>query len=161
MDWRRWLGREEKKSELDAEIEAHLALAAADARAHGVDDAAAENQARREFGNVALVKDVTRQAWGWVWLERVQQDLKYALRQMRKSRGFAIAVVGTLALGIGAATAMFTVVDHVLLRPLPYADVSRLVEISGGADRHEYEQSPYLDVQQWRQWSRSFDVIAF
>src|SRR5271165_508472 len=161
MSFWRWLGGEKKKSELDAEIEAHLSMAAADGRARGLDESVAEREARREFGNVALVKDVTRQAWGWVWLERVQQDLKYALRQMRKSKGFAIAVVGTLALGIGAATAMFTVVDRVLLRPLPYAHAGRLVEISGGADRHEYEQSPYLDVQQWREWSRSFNGIAF
>src|SRR5271170_5647858 len=97
--WRKWLGARRKnpetgKLELDAEIEAHLAMAAADGRERGLDDSAAERKARREFGNVALVKDVTRESWGWLWLERVQQDLKYALRQMRKSKDFAIAVIG-------------------------------------------------------------------
>ena len=167
MSWWRWFGSrrgdpEADKLELDAEIEAHLAMAAADARSRGLDDATAQREAQREFGNVALVKDVTREAWGWVWLERVQQDLKYALRQMSKSKGFAIAVIGTLALGIGAATAMFTVVDHVLLRPLPYADVSRLVEIyenSGSGD--DRSPSTYLDIAAWREQAKSFDEIAF
>ena len=92
MSWWRWFGSrrgdpEADKLELDAEIEAHLAMAAADARSRGLDDATAQREAQREFGNVALVKDVTREAWGWVWLERVQQDLKYALRQMAQIEG--------------------------------------------------------------------------
>ena len=165
--WRRWFSAKAKHSEaekedLDAEIEAHLAMAAADKRARGLDDAAAQEGARREFGNVALVKDVTREAWGWLWLERVQQDWRYALRQMRKSPGFAASVIGTLALGIGAATAMFTVVDHVMLRPLPYAQASRLVEIyessGNGEDRTD---PPYLDIAAWREQTKSFESIAF
>ncbi|HEX3472944.1 MAG TPA: ABC transporter permease, partial [Silvibacterium sp.] len=166
MSWR-WLwpkgkDSEADKLELDAEIEAHLAMAAADARARGLDDAAAQREARRDFGNVALVKDVTREAWGWVWLERIQQDLKYALRQMRKSKGFAIAVVGTLALGIGAATAMFTVVDDVMLKPLPYRSAGRIVEIDEGADlTMRMNDAPYLDIAAWREQTKSFESIAF
>jgi hypothetical protein len=123
---------ETQKSELDEEIAAHLALAAADKRDRGADAASAQQQAQREFGNPALVKDITREAWGWLWVERLQQDFKYALRQMRKSPGFAAAVIGTLALGIAAATSMFTVVDRVLLRPLPYPHPSQLFEIREG-----------------------------
>jgi predicted permease len=150
-----WFHGEEQKHELDAEIAAHLALSAADKRERGAGGEAARQEAQREFGNMALVKDVTAQAWGWVWVERLLQDLKYALRQLRKSPGFAAAVIGTLALGIGAATAMFTVVDRVLLRPLPYHEPGRLVAVDAGY------VAPYLDIAAWREESRSFEGIAF
>jgi hypothetical protein len=71
----------------------------------------------RDFGSVALVQDVTREASGLLWLERLGRDFLYSLRQIRRSPAFAATVIGTLALGIGAAAAMFTIVDHVLLRP--------------------------------------------
>jgi hypothetical protein len=130
--WQRLFRSDRNKEDLDAEIAAHLAMSAADKRERGADSEAAQKQAWQEFGNVALVKDVTRQAWGWVWVERLRQDLKYALRQLQKSPGFAAAVIGTLALGIAATAAMFTVVDHVLLQPLPYRHASRLVSIGEG-----------------------------
>ena len=160
---RGWFQRnsEADKQELDAEIEAHLRMAAADAREHGMNDTEAEQRARQEFGNVALVKDVTREKWGWMWLERLRQDLRYALRQMNKSWGFAAAVIGTLALGMGAATAMFTVVDRVMLRPLPYARAGRLLQIHEGTKADVEIQPTYLDIEEWRKWSRGFDGIAF
>lgn len=156
----KFLRPERRKFDLDEEIAAHLALAAADKQEQGVDAEAAQHEARHEFGNVALVKDITREAWGWVWLERLLQDARYALRQMRKSPGFAAAVIGTLALGIAAATTMFTVVDHVLLRPLPYPHASRLVDISEGSTRNDYAFVPYLDLAAWRSHSHSFKGIA-
>jgi predicted permease len=153
---------EDRKADLDAEIEAHLAMAAADHRERGKDAAAARSEASREFGNVALVKEVTREAWGWIWLERLQQDLRYALRQIRRSPGFAAAVIGTLALGIAATAAMFTVVDHVLLQPPPYKHAGRLVEIhEGGIGESEYFAAPYLDIAAWRDQLHSFEAIAF
>jgi predicted permease len=159
----RWFrsNSETNKRDLDAEIEAHVRMAAADARERGLDAAEAERQARREFGNEALVKDVTREAWGWLSLERLHQDFRYALRQMRKSWGFAAAVIGTLALGMGAATAMFTVIDRVLLRPLPYAQASRLVEVHEGMKADVKIGPTFLDIQEWRKWSQGFDGIAF
>ena len=163
---RRWLGSgqgspEARKRELDAEIEAHLALAAADARERGLDEEVARAEAQREFGNPALVKDMTREAWGWMWLERLGQDFRYALRQMRKSPGFAATVIGTLALGIAAPTAMFTVVDRVLLRPLPYAQAGQLVEIYENGSREPHVDPTYPDLEEWRKWSGSFKNIAF
>src|SRR6185437_7796723 len=149
MSFLRFLHPERRKSDLDDEIAAHLALAAADKREQGADAETAQHEARRQFGNIALVKDVTREAWGWVRLERLLQDARYALRQMRNSPGFATAVIGTLALGIAAATTMFTVVDHVLLRPLPYPNASQLVEIHEGAPSRPI-WPPYLDVAAWR-----------
>src|ERR1700679_323680 len=102
--WSRIFRPERVKSDLDAEIASHLALAAADNRDRGLPPEAARQAAEREFGNAALVKDVVRRIWGWIWLESLHQDIKYALRQLRRSRGFSAVVIATLAFGIGAAT---------------------------------------------------------
>src|ERR1700728_5471270 len=127
-----WQGFGPQKSDLDEEIATHLRMAIADRVARG--ESAEESRAapEQEMGNLPLAKDVTREMWGWVRMERLVQDFKYALRQMRRSPGFAATVIGTLALGIGAAAAMFTVVDHVLLRPVSYRDAGRLVTILVG-----------------------------
>lgn len=159
-----WLPKwfERRKDELDEEIRAHLAMDAADRMDRGVTRAEAEAEARREFGNVALVRDVTESFWRWRRLERFTGHMRYALRALRRSPGFSITVIATLAVGVGAACAMFTVVDRVLLRPVPYVDANRLVEIGersrGGAAFHE---SPYLDIQQWQQRSPSLEEVAF
>ena len=86
--WSRIFRPEQAKKDLDAEFESHLALAAADKRDRGATTEAARREAEREFGNAALVKDVTRRMWGWVWLESLQHDLKSAGRQLRRSRAF-------------------------------------------------------------------------
>jgi hypothetical protein len=122
--------RDEADAELDEELRAHFAMAVADriARGESPDDALAA--ARRDFGNVTHVKEVTREMWGAVWLERLQQDLRFALRSLRRSPGFAIVAVLTLALGIGVNSAMFGVMHGVLLRALPYPSAERLFVIS-------------------------------
>jgi predicted permease len=118
-----------EKSDLDAEIQSHLAMAAADKRASGVDEETAARLARREFGNVALVKDVTRELHGWVWLERLGQDFRFAMRQISRTPGFSFAVILTLALGIGVNTAVFSMVNGFMLRPLPYPDADRIASL--------------------------------
>ncbi len=160
MGW--WRGFGVRKAELDAEIEAHKRMAVVDRVARGESEAEARVQVDREMGNVPLAKDVTSEMWGWVWLERLGQDVRYAFRQMRRSPGFAATVIGTLALGIGAAAAMFTVVDHVLLRPLPYNDAGRLVLLGeGGRDTKNFYYAPWADLSQWKAQSQSFEDIAF
>lgn len=151
-----------RKADLDAELEFHRRMAVADRVARGESEAAARAAVDREMGNVALAKDVTRQAWGGLFLERLGQDFRYAVRQMRRSPGFAATVIGTLALGIAAAAAMFTVVDHVLLEPVHYRDPSRIATLSesGRTDKTLYNV-PWLDLQQWIEQSRSFSAIAF
>jgi hypothetical protein len=98
-----------RKAELDEEIQAHLQMDIQNRRDRGESPEQARGEAIREFGNIALIEDVTRETWGWVWLER--------LRQLRRSPAFTATVIATLTLGLGATAAMFTVVDHVLLRP--------------------------------------------
>jgi predicted permease len=159
--WRGRLGSEARKAELDAEIEAHVRMATADRLARGESAEEARAAAEREMGNLPLAKDVTRETWGWVWLERLGQDFRYALRQMRRSPGFAATVIGTLALGIGAAAAMFTVVDHVLLRALPYKDAGRLVLLQEGGHTANYFFAPWVDIEQWKSQSGSFEDVAF
>src|SRR5271154_4924090 len=100
--WKRIFRFERAKSDLDAEIAAHLALAAAEKRDRGATPEEARREAERDFGNQALVKDVVRCMWGWVWLESLQRDTMYALRQLRRSPGFSITVIVTLAFGISA-----------------------------------------------------------
>ena len=153
---------EKRKTELDEEIQAHIRMDMQSRMERGESKEEAYAAAMKEFGNVPLVKDATHGFWRWRRMERLGQDLRYALRSFRRSPGFAITVIVTLAVGIGSACAMFTVVDHVLLRSLPYQSPSQLVDIREAGKRGVLSfGSPFLDIQQWRERSRSFQEIAF
>jgi predicted permease len=157
-----WIRFAKQKEELSEELRAHLQMAIADRMERGESEEKARRNAMRELGNVPLIEDVTREMWGGVWLERALQDVRYALRQLRRAPGLAVTVVLTLALGLGAAVAMYTVVDRVLLRPLPYRDAGSLVRISEvGKDGLPGWGNAFLDIAEWQARSHRLKSIAY
>ncbi|UWZ84788.1 ABC transporter permease [Occallatibacter riparius] len=123
-----------RRSDLAEELASHLKMAIADRIARGQSPADARASALREFGSVPMIADVTREQWRWLRLDLLVQDLRYALRQLYRSPGFTVTVVLTLALGIGANSAIFTLVHGILLRSLPVNDPSRLYRIGDKDD---------------------------
>ena len=151
-----------KQQELEQELQSHLQMAAHDRMGRGQAPSDAARSARREFGNVGLVQQVTRDQWGWRWLEELLQDLRYGARILRKNPGFTLVAVLTLAIGIGANTAIFSMAQGFLLKPLSVPHLDRLVAI-GELQAHDRNDtirvSPanYLD---WVSQTQSFDHIS-
>ena len=130
FEWLPWV-RDRRTRELADEFRAHLEMAEADRVARGETATEAAMNARREFGNVGLVQEVARDEWsrGGLWLERFAQDIQFAIRMLRRAPAFATVVILTIALGVGATTAIFSVVNATLLHPLPYPHAEQLVRI--------------------------------
>jgi predicted permease len=121
-----WLWKKREK-ELEKEIQHHLQMAATEREERGASAPEAAAGARREFGNVGLVKEVTRDTWGWRWLEDLYEDLRFGMRTLRKSPGFTATAILTLALGIGANAVIFSFISAALLRAIPVRESKQLV----------------------------------
>ncbi|HYL63555.1 MAG TPA: ABC transporter permease [Candidatus Methylomirabilis sp.] len=144
--WGNWRKRDQ---ELQKEIQHHLGMAAADRVERGASMRDAQSEARREFGNVGLAKETARDVWGWRWLENLHEDLRYGIRTLRKQPAFAIIAVLTLALGIGANTAIFSFIDAALLKAIPVRDADQLVLLQWKAHKNPQHRSmsTYGDCQ--------------
>jgi predicted permease len=118
-------------NDLSEEIRLHLAERTEQLMRQGMSRKEAEQAARRAFGNRTSVEQRSREVWQWPLAESILADVRYAVRQLLKSRSFAVTVILTMALGIGAAVAIFAFVENALIRPLPYKDPSRLAVIFG------------------------------
>jgi predicted permease len=153
-------GEASPERELDAEIESHLRMAEEDCLASGMSPAEAQAAARRQFGNVLRVRERARDEWGFPAVESVLGDVRHGLRGLRRTPSFALTVILTLALGIGATTAIFSVVDAVLLRPLPYPDAERLVWLQERTPREEGMSVTWLNYQAWVKSNHSFEDMA-
>ncbi|HMI50231.1 MAG TPA: ABC transporter permease [Candidatus Saccharimonadales bacterium] len=119
--------KRKKESELNEEVRSHLQMSAQEHFARGEDKENANRAAWREFGGVELVKETTRDVWGWRWLEDFAEDLRFGFRMLRKSPGFTAVAVFSLALGIGANTAIFTLINDLMLKSLPVNQPEQLV----------------------------------
>lgn len=158
--WRKfqwWRKRNELERDLDEELQSHFEI-------EGGDPA----ESRRVFGNTTRLREETREAWGWMAIDEFLSDTRYGLRMLRKSPGWTIVMGATLALGIGLATAIFSVIYSVLLQPLPYPQPERLVSfwttpsrdfstVSTGVSHFNVNPANWID---WRAQAKSFEDIG-
>jgi len=164
MKWAFWR-RARHNEELQEEIQGHLLLAEREALESGQTANEARHAARREFGNVSITEEVTRDMWGWRWAADFLQDVRYALRSFRQLPGFVAVALLTLALGTGATTVMFSLVSGVLLKPLPYPEPNRLVAVNGHTEGWNTkiwgeQKLAYLDFLDCQRDSHSLDMAA-
>src|SRR5258708_1321591 len=154
--------RKKRETELNEEVRSHLEMAARERVEKGEEKEEAQCAARREFGNVGLVKEVTRDIWGWRWLRDLADDRRDGWGMLLKNPGFTAVAVLTLALGIGANTAIFSVIDGVLLEPLPYPHPEEPVAVWHTApglnikDLNSSDSSYFI----YREQSRTFQDIG-
>jgi putative ABC transport system permease protein len=146
--------------ELNDEIAAHLELAERDARARGLDPAAARRDALRQFGGVEQMKEVHRDDRSAMWIENLVKDARYGLASLRREPGFAFVAIGVLALGIGANTAMFSLVDAVLLRPLPFPEPDRIVRIMEAPSATARNSTTTRTFEELKRQTRSFEAMS-
>ena len=155
------LHRRQFDADLEEEMRLHLELRQEEQLQSGVTADDARATARRRFGNTTYIKEESHLAWGWEWFENLAQDARYGARMLRKSPGFSAVAVLTMALGIGATTAIFSVVDATLLHPLPYPQPEQLVSIEDdlpGVSAHDVGMSE----PEWQDLQRSgiFEYVS-
>ncbi len=151
-----WWQMKKRNADLERELQSDLELEEEEQRERGLSSKEARNAALRAFGNPTLIREQTHATWSWSWLESLARDLKYGFRGMRRNAGstvFAILIVG---LGIGGASTVFSVVNALLLRPLPFRDPRQLVWISNG-ENYSTQAEHFADL---REQNQSFSDLA-
>src|SRR5437762_4679480 len=152
--------RKAREADLDQEVRAHLDMATQERVERGAAQKEAERAARREFGNMGLIKESTRDVWGGGSLDRLMQDLRFGVRMIAKSPGFAAVAILTLALGIGANTALFSVANGVLLNPLPYPEPEQLVTLHESKPNFEAGSISFPNFRDWRKQNTTFSMMG-
>jgi predicted permease len=167
-----FFGRQRRYDDLSVSIQEHIEERTEELMEEGLTRGAAERRARREFGNVALIEQRSREAWQWPRLESIWADVRYAFRQLRKSPGFVLTAILTLTLAVGANTAVFSLMDALLLRSLPVRDPQQLALMSydfgssptGGFNSSGYSgyEFSYPLFQRFRRQDKIFsDVFGY
>ena len=156
-------GRGKAAAHLDDELQFHLEQQIAENLAAGMSAEEARFAALWNFGNPALLREQARAIWSWTWLELLMRDLRYGVRTLARTPGFAAIAVLVIALGIGANVTMFTVVRSVLLKPLPFNDPDRLVALyeHSADDQYPYNIIAPGVFAEWQKQNRTFSSLAF
>ncbi|HUF77180.1 MAG TPA: permease prefix domain 1-containing protein, partial [Longimicrobiales bacterium] len=154
--------RRRREQDLDEEIRTHFRMAVEERVARGQPREEAERAVRGEFGNEAHVREVTRAMWGGMWLDRLAQDLRFGVRSLIRHPRYSAVSAVTLALGLGASVTIFSVVETVLLRPLPYEEADRLVMVETyRTSLDEIDGSSVPNVEDWSTLSGSMEALTY
>jgi predicted permease len=155
------LGRRRRlERELDDEIHAHLELAERDAIRAGLSPEDARREARLRFGGVEQIREEHREQRGAPWIETLARDVRYAGARLARDRGFTFVTVSILAVGIGANAAMFSLVDAVLLKPMPFSHPERIVRVWEAPTPTTTNQATAFDFSEWKRLATSFEALS-